>query len=84
MNIFFVIGSVTTASQLLRRLQKNGVQRAAAVSTPIAISNGSCSYSIKCNEREFDRVYKIIKQKGVKIKGIYKEVEEGYEYENIS
>ena len=84
--IFFVIGSVTAATRLIRELYKSGIKKASVVNTPTAISSGGCSYSIKSDESEAEQIYLVARRKNIKVKGVYREIESGEEckYESIS
>ena len=86
MKIFFVIGSVTQASRLIRELYKSGIKKASVVNTPAAISNGGCSYSIKSDESETELIYTAARRKNIRIKEVYREIVSGeeYKYESIS
>ena len=81
-----VVGSVTAAARIQRDLEKMGFLNARVVNTPVNLSNGSCSYSVKLTEGGMQNVINAAIRRKVKIKGIYAVRQEGgeYIYENIS
>lgn len=86
MQILAVVGSVTVASRLFKDMERKGCINARVVHTPICISKGGCSYSVKFNEECMKLLKGCLDNRGIKLRGIYKEIlKEGeYIYEDIS
>lgn len=83
-SILVLVGSITSATRLQKRLAKYGDQRAKVVSTPKYFGGSGCSYSVLASlgSEEFIRN----NLGGITIKGIYIEEVSGKEryYHDIS
>lgn len=86
MQILAVVGSVTVASALLKEMERNGCINCRVVHTPVCISGGGCSYSVKFDEACMKLLKPCIQRRRIKLRGIYKEIlKEGeYIYDDIS
>ena len=86
MQILAVAGSVTTASALLKEMEKKGCINCRVVHTPVCISKGGCSYSVKFDEACMKILKLCLDKRRIKLRGIYKEIlKEGeYMYDDIS
>lgn len=84
--MYIVVGSVTMATRLARLFERKFGIPASVSHTPSAIKNGGCSYSVRINGVEADRVKSIAKSYGINIKSIYVEEFSGGErgYRDIS
>lgn len=67
--IIVLVGAITSATRLTKRLLKYGDKRARVISTPAALGGGSCSYSVIASRRNLDFVKNNLR--GISIKGIY-------------
>ncbi len=83
-NILVVVGAITSASRLAKRLTKNGDRNVYVISTPAMLGGGGCSYSVRASlaSEQFIRN----NPDGINIKGIYIEEQKGKEryYRDIS
>lgn len=83
-NILVVVGSVTGAARLAKRLAKAGDRNARMINTPAALGGSGCSYSVRASlsSEEFIRN----NLHGISIKKIYIEKSDGNrrEYRDIS
>ena len=81
-----VIGSVTTATRLHKKLEQTMGISARIVHTPQAIGNGGCSYSIKTKSENMPIVMETAAEYKIRVKGWYlAENEDGKEvYHAIS
>lgn len=84
--IIAVVGSVSTASGLLKEMERMGCINCRIVHTPVCISNGGCSYSVKLDEACMKVLRTCVDKRKIKLRGIYKEIlKEGeYVYDDIS
>jgi len=67
--ILIIVGSITNATRLERRLLAYGDKKTRIVNTPSDISNGGCSYSVVASLSSENYVRSGIR--GVSVKGIY-------------
>lgn len=83
-NILVVVGAITSATRLAKRLTKNGDKLARVISTPQELGGGGCSYSVRASREseQFIRNNPV----GISIKRIYIEEKNGEEryYRDIS
>lgn len=79
-----VTGAITSATRLVKALEKRGCIKARVVHTPAEISKGGCSYSVKLPE-SCNAILVTVSGK-FRIKGIYRERTENGEtvYDDIS
>lgn len=78
-NILVVVGSITSASRLVKRLTKSGDRIAQLISTPAQLGGSGCSYSVRASlySEQFIRN----NLQGITIKKIYiEEVIRGERY----
>ena len=82
--ILAVIGSVTTASVIERRLMKHGCTDVSVTHTPVAVKPGGCSYSVKVPGQYLDLLLSLA-EKG-EIKKLYRinEINGERSYHDIS
>ena len=71
--IYAVIGSVTTAGRLARKMQEAGDLSARVVHTPSEFNNGGCSYSVKTAFCSAEPIYRIANTNRIRIKRCYRE-----------
>lgn len=70
-------GSITTASRLVKLIEKETGLSARVIGTPREINKGGCSYSVRFNENIESEVRRIIRQYKINSKKIYRESVEG-------
>lgn len=76
-----IVGAITSATRLEKRLLKYGDKRARVISTPAALGGGSCSYSVIASRGNLDFIKNNLR--GISIKGIYFKDSKG-DYRDIS
>lgn len=83
-NILVVVGAITSATRLAKRLMKNGDKTAQVISTPIKLGGGGCSYSVRASLDSVDFIKSNLNN--ISIKHIYIEEKVGEEryYRDIS
>lgn len=79
--ILVVVGAITSATRLAKRLLKYGDKRTRIISTPAALGGGSCSYSVVASGENIDFIKNNLR--GISIKGIFYKNSEG-DYRDIS
>ena len=79
-----VTGSITSALRLSKAIEKQYGQITSVVHTPLEIKKSGCSYSVKTDFDDVEKVKKAANNAGVDIKGIYTEKAEGGGYYDIS
>lgn len=83
-NILVVVGAITSATRLAKRLTQNGDRNVCVISTPIELGGSGCSYSVRASlaSEQFIRN----NSGGITIKRIYIEEQKGKEryYRDIS
>lgn len=85
--ILAVVGSITSAVRLQKDLNRKGYLKVYVMNTPISISSGGCSYSLKFGENVKSAFFQAAKRRRVKVRGLYriKSDERGEDvYESIS
>ncbi len=82
--ILVVVGSITSATRLAKRLTKYGDYRARVINTPAKLGGRGCSYSVRAS-RESEMFIRN-NLHGISVKGIYIEKTDGRErfYDDIS
>ena len=78
--ILVVVGAITSATRLAKRLIKYGDKRARVISTPASLGGGNCSYSVLASLESLDYIKSNLR--GISIKGIYKKISQG-DYRDI-
>ena len=73
---YIVYNSITYANRVKSMLE-NTKGFAGVVHTPKKIAFGGCSYSLKTNEDKFRLAVRLSRELGIKIKGAYKELDNG-------
>lgn len=83
-DILVAVGSVTSATRLVKRLAKYGDTKARVINTPARLSGGGCSYSVTASLSSEQFIRKNIQ--GITVRGIYIEEFAGGEriYHDIS
>ena len=71
--VYAIVGSVTTAARLAKKLVSNGDLQATVVHTPPQISTGGCSYSVRFSNTSPDSVRRIANDIGIRIQKLYQE-----------
>ena len=79
--ILAVVGAVTTATRLAGALEKTGCRTVKIIRTPVAISSGGCSYSVRINEENLNDLFETSSHKRFRVKKIYRVQEFGQECE---
>ena len=81
-----VSGAITEAVRLSKELSENGCINCRVIHTPAKISSGNCSYSVKLEEKYISLLKKIMENKKIRVKAIYREIKKEGElfYERIS
>ena len=79
-----VTGSITSALRLSKAIEKQYGQITSVVHTPPDIKKSGCSYSVKTDFDDVEKLKKAANNAGVDIKGIYREKAEGGGYYDIS
>ena len=81
-NILVVVGAITSATRLSKRLFKNGDDKARVISTPAELGGGGCSYSVRASLAS----EQFIRNSQISFKRIYieKKTGEGIVYRDIS
>ena len=84
--MLMTVGSITTASRLVRILERNTGFPAEVVHTPAAVNKGGCSYSVRFPEAYIEEAKALIREYRVPVKRYYSEsLSEGKrEYHDIS
>lgn len=70
-DLIAVVGSVTTASRLERKLNENGRAFSRIVHTPAELGNGGCSYSIRTNGKNLPVVIETANKYKIRVKGYF-------------
>jgi len=85
-NIIAVTGSITSASRLLKYLERAGCIDARVIHTPSEISTGGCSYSVSLPDKYLPVLFTVSSGKKLRIKNIYRYSpgNEGGDYIDIS
>lgn len=84
-DIIVIVGSVTSATRLARRINNQSISGAQVISTPVGLrSHSGCSYSVKTSLKNENIVRNNLN--GLNIKGIFIEKRDGKErsYYDIS
>lgn len=84
--MYVLVGSVTTATRLKKVIESHIGYPAYVVHTPSALNNGSCSYSVRIDDRAINEIKNIKEFNEIPIKRIYIEKRENGErvYDVIS
>lgn len=84
--ILAVVGAVTTATRLAGVLEKSGCKNVKVIRTPVVISSGGCSYSVRINEENLNELLEASSHRRLRVKKIYRVQEFGQEceYHDIS
>ena len=84
--ILVVVGAITSTTRLGTVLEKNGCKNINIIRTPIVISSGGCSYSLKMDEKDIDVLRSVTASRRFRIKKIYSVNDSGQEceYNDIS
>ncbi|NLM49778.1 MAG: DUF3343 domain-containing protein [Clostridiaceae bacterium] len=81
-----IFSSLTTVNRIKRYFQSHG-EVVTILQTPKELSKGGCTYSIRLQERQLRLLRQAAEELGVKIKGIYRETQQGgkrvYEREGV-
>ena len=72
-NLIITVGSVTSAVRLAKKINALGIINASVIHTPPQINLGGCSYSVKTDYKYFSVINKMILEKKIKYKKMYKE-----------
>ncbi len=82
--ILVVVGSITSATRLAKRLAKYGNSNARVINTPAALGGSGCSYSVRAPRSDEQLIRNNLH--GITIKKIYVEETDGKEkyYYDIS
>ncbi|MCD8391152.1 MAG: DUF3343 domain-containing protein [Firmicutes bacterium] len=70
-NMYVLVGSVTTAMRLKKLLEQRFAFSADVVHTPSQIHHGDCSYSVRTDLRALPAVKSAVSEYGVGIRGMY-------------
>lgn len=83
-NLLVVVGSITSATRLVKRLTKAGDRKAHLINTPAILGGGGCSYSVRASMSSEQFIRNNIQ--GITIKKIYIENSDGIErdYHDLS
>lgn len=83
-DILVVVGSITGATRLAKRLTKYGDRKARVIGTPTQLGGGGCSYSVRASRSSEQFIRNNLH--GISVKGIYIEKKLGStgEYYDIS
>lgn len=81
-DILVEVGSITSATRLVKRLNRAGDRRARVVSTPKELGKSSCSYSVKASEDSVNFIRN--NHHGISLKAIYIEKITGKEREYLA
>lgn len=79
--LLILVGSVTSAARLSKRLFAHGDRHAHVVGTPAILGGRGCSYSVIASEDSLDFIKKGFR--GITIRGIFRKNAAG-EYHDIS
>lgn len=84
--IIAVIGPVTTAARLAKKIEQTSGVSARMIHTPEAVSGGGCSYSVKTKSEYLPVIMQTAEKYKIKVKAYYIiEIAEGKEvYHDIS
>ncbi|OQB14060.1 MAG: hypothetical protein BWY15_01432 [Firmicutes bacterium ADurb.Bin193] len=80
MYYFIVFGSVTVASRI-KKYFSHDADYLGVMHTPGEISNGGCSYCVKVKPSKLSQVLEASRKFGYKIRGIYKQTDDGKFFE---
>ena len=80
MTCLIEFSSITFAQRVKESFRYSG-HNVSLTHTPSALSRGSCSYSVRAEERILNRVIAAAEEMDIRIRGIYKELGNG-RYEN--
>ena len=69
--ILAVIGSITTATRIEKKLEQTTGISARIVHTPAVLGNGGCSYSIKTKSENLPIVAETASKYKIRVKGYY-------------
>lgn len=69
--ILVEVGSITSATRLVKRLARAGDKRARVVSTPKEFGKSGCSHSVKASLESVEFIKN--NHQGISVKAIYKE-----------
>lgn len=72
--IYAVVGAVTTAGRLARKMQAAGDLSARVVHTPAELNGGGCSYSVRTAFRSAEPVARIANENRIRVRRYYREV----------
>lgn len=70
--ILAVVGSITSTVRLQKDLNRKGYLKVYVINTPISISSGGCSYSLKFKEDIMPAVLNSAQRRRIKVRGLYK------------
>ncbi len=71
--MLITVGSITTATRLVRIIEQNSGFPAEVIHTPASLNKGGCSYSVRFKDKYSDTVRKLIKEYSVPVKKLYSE-----------
>ena len=86
MYVILTLSSVTSAKRVERALMDIGIL-CRTMHTPKIISQYGCSHSVRINDKDADKVLKLCREMGVKVRGVFVEKNSGKgktEYEKIN
>lgn len=67
------IGSITTATRFSRIIERKIGVPSEVMHTPSSIRKGGCSYSVRFDERYYERIRDIVKEYSVPVRRYYSE-----------
>ncbi len=70
-NLIVVIGPITTANRLWKRLDKDYGISARIFHTPVALGSKGCSYSLKTHFKNLPLITEAANRYNIKISGLY-------------
>lgn len=84
--ILAVVGAITSTTRLATHLEKIGCKNINVIRTPVIISSGGCSYSVRLGEENIEKLRSVSSARRFRVKKIYKvtENEQECEYDDIS
>lgn len=72
--MYVIVGSITTATRLKKRLEAESVYNAEVVHTPAGLAKSSgCSYSVHTDNKAYSLLIPLCDAAGIRIKKIYME-----------
>ncbi len=71
--MLITVGSITTATRLVRIVERNTGFPAEVIHTPASLNKGGCSYSVRVKEKHGGEIRRLIKEYNVPVKKIYSE-----------